>query len=760
MDELERLTQLLRDANAGKGRYGMSEAEVDAEVARLSNGTYPTRSALSAAVRHLVTDPTAVAQRRQTAQAQAVTPDMVGSTGPLEVAASGATLGLTPILGGLIDAASGRPNQNPVDLFTQGREAAKARIDAFSSAHPTEAALEGLGGAVATMHPTTELLGPVIRPLERLLRVGKVAAGESPSAWHLIRQAAAAGAPAGAVYGATDAPTLGDVPRSAAQGFVLGGAVAGGLGAAAIPVTGLARLAGARAGAFFHPQAAADAQVLGQMGKVIDPAFAGTQLAAAEATHPGVAQLGDVYPTAYGEAMRGTPHTQSAEAALQQRSAGAGGRLADAAEMIGLPRVPGLPAADRAPNAVEASAAARRAFSQYSENVYVPIERANEAMNLAEHPRIATALQDPRIAPVMERVLGEPVASTDPMMGGAFKGKRWSQLTPQQQQAFTTAGQAPPPARVPFTALQEAENELLQMAERRPAGSRFTEPQLREAAKQLREAMRAEVRGPDGAVGGLARADAGWAAASEIYGPQSGTDKTGLLGLFAEGNAAVGGRPEAITQRLAQLEGKPAAQSAFRTGILDAVTSHLRGLREGVDPSRVATSTGDQALEPHLRAAFGDHQGIDQFLRHTETEKFFRTAAQQFSGGSPTAPRTTLRGILYPNEGANPFKRLLRQFSSDAVTVAPEALGQGYQSRFQARGPEAQSVLADIAAANEQLAARGPMMQRALRRAGVVAGGGGKTATAASEAAALWALLNGAQGVTRAVTGHTNDSGY
>lgn len=740
---MEELLQLLKDANEGR-RMGMSQAAIDAEIARVSNGQFPNHQALSVAVRQQATNPSLVAQRRQAQMAQDLQPDMEASTGPLEVAARGATVGLSPILGGLSSAATNPTN--PLAAFTEGREHAKARIDAFKSSHPIEGAIEELGGGVAGIPLTGGPLARLGKPLERLFGVTEAVPGMAPSAWNLARQGAASGIPAGMIYGAADAQSLSDVPASAGTGGVVGGGLGAGLGMAAKVAGPVYEMLLNRGRGFFRPQAEANRQVMQGLGKVMDPNAADALLSEAEHLRPGLARVGDANPIAYGAALRRTPHSQTVADELRVRTAGSGERLAQSAEAAAGFQ-PGT-----APNAILASGAAEDAFNAYSRGVYKPIEEAHAAMDLTAYPKIASLLSDERIAPVVQKVLRGPIV-TDPVVNLHGRQMPVSQLPPTVRNALEQAGALPKPTTVPFTALQQVENELRLMAKRLPEGSNFTRPQLQEAARELRGAMRAEIPG-------LQQADAGWSAALEMYGPRSKAGNTGLLGAFAQGAKARTLPPEQMAQQLSKL-GED-AQSAYRMGLLSDIAGDLRGLRAGVNAARIGTTEGNKSLEPHLKEAFGSQQAMNRFLRTAEVEDFFRRSQEGFSGGSQTAQRGDVARQLFPDEnhGRGMVRRVLDQFKRDAVTIPPEQLAEGYAGAMNTRGPEMFNVLDRIRQAQAQAADVGPMMQRVARTVAPVGAAGGREATSAAELAALLALIAGGKKVGRLVTGSTNDRGY
>lgn len=741
---MEELLQLLKDANEAR-RQGASQAQIDAYINQATQGQFTNHSALADNIRKQTIDPSLMARRRQAAQAEAVAQDMVASTGPLEVAASGATLGLSPVLGGLVDMLTGRPNENPIDRFVQGREAAKARLDAFRNQHPIQSAVEELGGGIAGGPLTSPALLRLAQPLEKLFGVTQAAEGVSPSIWNLAKQGAAAAIPAGAIYGAAQAPSLSDVLPEAGKGSAIAAPLGAGVGVGLRLAVPAAEALGTRTRAFFNPQTEAQRQVMSRLARVINPDAAEVALSEAEHLRPGLARVGDVNPIAYGAAARRTPNAVPIEDALRARSAGAGERLAQSAEAAaGFRR--------GAPNAILASGEAENAFNAYSRSVYKPIEQANAAMNLAEHPQIAKILGDERVAPVVRKVLRTDLAQADPVV--PFFGKPWSQLTPAQQQASIASGVTPPqPVRVPFTALQEVENELGRMADRLPAGSNFTEPQIRQAQRALRDAMRQEIPG-------LQQADAGWASAVELYGPREQAGKSGLLGAFAEGAKARHLPPEQITQQLGKLGEE--ARSAYRMGLLSSITSDLRGAREGVNPTRLATSQGNQSLEPHLKEAFGSEQALNRFLRENDVEQFFRRSQEGFSGGSQTAQRGDVGRMLFPNSESRRgvFGRLLDQFKTDAVTIPEPQLAEGYTQAFNTQGQEMFTVLDQIRQAQRVAAQEGPRLQSLVRAAAPVAGGPGRKAVGATELAALLALINGGRALTQTISGHQTDRGY
>lgn len=734
---MDELLQMLKDANEAR-RQGATQAQIDAYIAQATNGKYLSHRDLSGAVRVQTVNPSAMARRRQSAMAQELAPDMEASTGPLEAAASGATFGLTPIIGGALEALTG-------GNFREGREAAKARLDAFANAHPVQSALSSLGGGVASIPLTGPAALKAAAPLARLFRVAPAVEGAAPSMWNLARQGAAVGIPAGAVYGATQAPSLSDVPQQFALGGIEGGILGGGIGAASRIAVPAAEALLTRTRAFFNPTGEANRQVTQGLARVINPNVAEAQLSEAEHLRPGLARLGDANPTAYGAAMRRTPDAVGVGEQLRVRTEGAGERLAQSAEAAAGFQ-PG-----RAPNAINASGDAERAFNAYSRAVYRPIEEAHSAMNITEYPKIAAVLQDERVAPVVQRVLRRPIV-TDPTVNIQGRQMRVSELPPAMRASLEQAGALPKPSTVPFTALQEVENELGRMADRLPAGANFTESQLRAAAQELRGAMREEIPG-------LQRADAGWSAALDVYGPREKAGNSGLLGAFAQGAKARTLPPEQMAQELGKLNEE--ARSAYRMGLLSDIVGDLRGARAGVNASRIGTTQGTQTLEPHLREAFGSTQAMNRFLRTAEVEDFFRRSQELYSGGSQTAQRGEVARQMFPNENGQRglFGRLADQFRSDAITIPPEQLASGYSQRLNTQGPEMFKVLEMIRQAQSQAANEGPMMQRLVQQVAPAASGPGRDATAAAELAALLALINGGKAVGRMVTGSTSDRG-
>lgn len=770
MDELEQLTALLHDANTGRSQYGMSEADVDAEIARISNGKYKTRTDLSAAVRHLTTNPTAIAERRQAQMASDIAGD-VNNPAPAVVGVPGVTpivtvpgsvmnlpeafghgaLPLTEELGGLVDAATG-------GSYRQGREHAMARNEAFRQAHPAASMATNVAGGLASAPTMLKAFGPATTALEKLFGVTQTARGASPVLWNLAKQGAAAGIPVGAFYGASDAPTLGSVPGEAAKGAAFAAATGAPL-AAALPAAASLLLGGRRGlQSFFNPQQQALEQVYQRLGRVIDPRQASAQLAEAERAVPGQAMLGDVHPTAFGVGMRGAPEGEAVRQQLQSRAAAGAERLAQRAEgAAGVPMVNGQP---RAVSAIAASEAADPAFTRYSQSVYQPIEEANKTVDVSIRPKIAEVLQDEAVRPVLRRVLGREF-EVDPTV----LGKRWSQYPPEQQANFRARGIGPAEPRIPFKALQEVESELGRMADRAPVGSNYTVERYRTLQRSLRDATREEVGAvtSEGATRTIGDADAGWRAATEIFGPRESARGEGLLGQFAEGANALSLPVEQVQQHLRRLStqklpnGLPneEAASAYKIGLLDAVTRHLRSLREGVDPIRVATSQGDRSIEGHLREVFGSEREVEKFLRRADVERFFRRSAQQFGEGSATEPRAQLRQILFPNEGEKRglTRRVWDQFQRDAVTVPPQMLQDAYAQVLPSRGAEAVRHLTGIARSQAEQANYGPLMQRAARAAGVVAGGPAGTPIGYTELLAGLAALQGARRAKNFVTG-------
>lgn len=719
---MDELLQLLKDANQLR-REGEPQASLDRQIAELTHGRFASHAALSAAVREQgLAD---VAGRRQAQMAEDVGPGTM-----LETMASGPTIGLSPILGGLVDAAMHPNPQTAVPAFIQGREHAKARIDARRAQRPIGSAVEELGGALLgiPLNP----LGPVTSALSRVFRVAPAVEGLAPSTWNLVRQGAAAAIPAGTVYGASQASDLSDVPMEALKGAGIAAPIGGGLGVAVpLGMTGAEILAN-RGRAFFQPQQEAQRQVMTRLARVLNPDAAEDVLSEVEHLRPGMGRLGDVNPIAYGTALRRTPNAETVAEELRTRAAGGGERLAQSAE-ASAGFQPG-----RAPNAILASEQGERGFNAISKRFYQPIEEANQAMDLAAYPRLADILQDERVAPIVKKVLRQPL-DLDPMVPAL--GRRLSELPEATRRQLAPSFPTP---KVPFTALQEIENELWRTADNLPAGSNFTKPQIQRAAGALREAMRENIDG-------FAQADDQWNAAIQIYGPKEQAGQTGLLGAFAQGAKARTLPPEQMRQQLARLTEE--AQSAYRLGLLSDIASDLRGSREGVNAARLATTQGTQTLEPHLQEAFGTPQAMRRFLREAQVEDFFRRSQQAFSGGSQTAQRTEYGQTLFPNDKSrNVFARLLDQFKKDAVTIPEDQLAAGYQQALDTRGPQAMNILDQLRAIQAQEAQAGPRMQAIVRSLAPVAGGGGREAIGAAELAALMALINGTKSLTGAAT--------
>ena len=734
---MDELLQLLKDANEAR-RQGAPQGQIDAYIAQHS--PFQSHADLSKEVLRQATDPSLVAQRRQAAQAQALAPDMEASTGPLEVAANGATFGASPLLSGALEALT-HPS-HPLTAFREGRELAKARIDAFTQAHPKEAALESLGGGLASIPftggPLASLTGKVLAPLG----LGAVAAGQTPSVLNLIAHGAVGGAIGGGAMAAANAPTLADAPAEALTGGGMGSLLGGVFGAATKPLTSVfADVLAPRARAFANPEAEAARQFAQRFSQQVTPADEG-RLLEAHALRPGLVLPGDLNPTALDVTTQQAGTAEDVRQLIRARQEAAGPRLAqDAEHLAGV--------GNRMPDAVAASAAGKRAFQAYRLAHYVPLEEAHPAIDLTQHPQIAEALQNQDVASVYKKVTGEALRpSNDPIIPNL--GVRASQLSPAARASLEASGQIPPSPKPSLQALQETRTNLREQLDNLPSGSPHTRQNLQRAIDQLSGAMGNEIPG-------LAHADAGWEQAVQMFGNERGG--VGALGAFADGAQAWNEDPRVVRQQLDRLS--PNAQAAYRVGMLDAKLAELRGLRAGTNAAATATERGNQSLEPHLQEAFGSPQAVDEFLRRSEVERFLNRTYGQMGAGSKTEPSAAMRQALFGNGipgRTGRLDQLLGTFRHDAVTVSPDLLAQAGNRLL--TSPDVPGVVSQLQQVRAQDALRGPMLQHLASGGGLVSGGPGKKAATLAEILGVLGLANTGSMARNLVFGHTTDRGY
>lgn len=631
--------------------------------------------------------------------------DMAGQGTPVEVF-GGAALPFLDRIGGALNAIGSFMPTSGLGIsattgdvnaakqaYIEGRDVARARNAAYTREHPkTALAARVAGGA-----------GGALLGSEALQGVGFLApaADAAPTMGQLARTGAAAGGAMGALQGLSDTPDLTD-PVQAAKDAAIGagtGALAGSvLGAATKPLSSLIGGAIRLGRGIINPAAVADEATLGRLATVLPPSTS-SSVNALEAARPGLPMLADAdHGAALDAAMRRAPgRAEGIQTALADRSAGAGGRLADQAETAALGVPADFPGATQGADAVEAQAAVQAARSPFRKATYDALEAAHP--DVTPTPELEKALALPEVAAVLPNAPSEGMPEVAPLS---------------------------------FQRLQTALRTLRQRQESLFSGSTIGDPiPVKEAADQLE-------RGMEEAMPRFQAANRGWAEGAQA------------LDAFDLGRKALGKDSRVIAQEMKDFgpatlpSGKPntvaeEARNAYRLAALDQYASRLRNLAPGRNAGLKALRQGDQALEGRLRTLFGNTDEMNQFFRSAEAERWLQQTQQSLQG-SKTQGRGALDESLFGprTTGGRLWRKLASWVQKDAGSAADEAQAHRYIDALTARGPQLQRVLAGIEAQRADAAAANGALPGRAAAAGLFGGTtGGKQTTAGAGVGAL-----------------------
>lgn len=589
---------------------GLSQAEVDSEIAAASEGKYKTMAELQTGL------------HRQ---------DMAGQGTAVE-AFGGAAMPFLDRIGGALDAVGtvlpspgfGFPTapggvEAAKAAYTQGRDIARDRNAQFAFEHPrmnlAARVAGGVGGVVTG--------GAALKGLGLLSE----AATAAPSVLELARTGAVAGAGMGALQGLSDTPDLTDAPQATVDALEggAGGAVAGALfGGATKPVMALAgRIPGFVRGLLpdFVPGSISreEAQIgnTARLAGSVLPENSEGIVSRLERSRPGEITLGDAdRGVALDVSLRRAPtRAEGVQSAMAARSDAGGPALAGQVEQAA-----GVPGA----NAVEAQAAVQAARAPFRAATYKVLEDAHP--EVIRTPKLDEALALPEVAGVVPDMPAPGMPDVAPL---SFQRLQTALRLLRQKQEALFSGRAlgdPIPVKAAADALEQGMEESM--------------PMFRAANRGWAES---------------AQALEGFDAGRKALGKDARVIAQELADL---GSGTVGEE----------------ARNAYRLAALDQYASRLRNLSEGRNAGLKALRAGDQALESRLRVLFGNTEEMDRFFQSAQAERWLKSTQNALDGSKTQGRQAVDATLFGPRTaGGRLWRKLASWVQRDANAANPEA---------------------------------------------------------------------------------------
>lgn len=670
-------------ANALKGLHkGAAAADVDAYIHDESQGKIASLEELKAAL-----------------QQRDATPGI--GEGAARAAAEGASMGLGKVVNAGVDAGTAAiTNRDPIAAFAESLRGERTAQENFRSAHPAIAIGSQVAGGLAPM-----LAGAGF---------AEAPAAVGGSSITNIAKAAGLGAAAGGVSGATNAPTLAELPAEVAKGAGAG-AVLGTTGQVALGevLPGVAGWARDLAGQAVNPVADAGRQMTRSLARTLPP-DAAAKVAAMEATNPGQTLVADAAPELLDAAGRAnTGVARAARAITNARNADAGTRLAAKAEGAA-----GFAGQDV--KVAEAAALADKA--PLRARTYAPLEQ--------QFPRGSIPVKPPEVASieVSPEVPGYESAKNT-LMGAAGPN-----------------GEAAP--ELPLTPLQEAmKDPLIKGAYAKFAPADGSDPGFRDLQStwmRLRNNGKAALKSGDLTVGGengpewFAAADKMKAAMEESVPGFADANKQWAVAKQVRDQYKVnvlGMDPRDLSKAVQALDQtNPAAAQALRLKGVDQLTSRLKDLGETGNAARQGTMRGNQDLESRLASLFPNQKALQTYLDAAETERQYRSTNTS-ADNSATMKRAGIDEQMgwgtSIGSGKTIGARLADFFQSKLTGDTKEIQGGEAGKMLLKQGPAAS---AEIQRIND-------VRQQILRHQRFTQGAGTILAPTAGQASSLWDQL-------------------